>query len=191
MFNVGNITVEENVATAQFACDLLQCKGACCTLKGGRGAPLHASEVDELRTALPYVRQYLSTQHLDVIARAGFYEVARGDHFTMCVDDAACVFVCYEDGIAKCSLEKAFNAGATSWRKPVSCHLFPIRISHFRGEHVRYESIRECAPAVERGAKEAIPMHEFLEAPLVRKFGPAWYDEFADACKDPATRQPL
>jgi hypothetical protein len=188
MFNIGKIGVQESVATARFACDLGKCKGACCTLPGGMGAPLDQSEVEEIRNALPHAKQYLSPRHLEEIERRGFHEVARGEYYTTCVDDKACVFVFYEEGIAKCSLEKAFNAGATTWRKPISCHLFPIRVSRFNGEHLRYEVIRECAPAVERGEEEHIPLHEFLREPLVRKYGQAWYDEFQESCKDPERR---
>src|SRR5271169_3267359 len=127
MFIVQETIVEDIIARKRFACDLLQCKGGCCTLPGGRGAPLDDDEISEIRQAFPFARKYLSAAHLDAIATHGMIEGVPGSHATVCVNGKACVFVYYEDSIAKCSLEKAYLAGETTWRKPISCHLFPLR----------------------------------------------------------------
>ena len=181
MVNLGKAMIEDAVMTERFACDLGRCKGACCTLPGGRGAPLDDSEVAELESAFPIVRKYLSDRNLAVIASQGMVEGSPGNYVTSCVDDKDCVFVLYEDGIARCSLEKAYLAGEISWRKPVSCHLFPIRVSP-GGSWVRYEQISECDPGVVRGRAEDVPLYDFLREPLTRKFGVAWYDEFRKEC---------
>ncbi len=183
MFVIGEVSIDEQVAHERFACDVLKCKGACCTLPGGRGAPLEECEIQELEKALPAVRKYLSDSHLIAIARNGFAEGTEGNRATTCVDNRACVFVYYEDGIARCSLERAFLNGETTWRKPISCHLFPIRIDRNRLVQLRYENITECASALQRGSIENIPLSEFLEEPLKRKFGTVWYSEFRAECK--------
>jgi hypothetical protein len=169
--------IEEDVLTARFACDLGRCKGACCTLPGGRGAPLDDPEVAELRRAFPAVRKHLTERSLAVIAEHGMVEGIPGSYHTTCIDDKDCVFVVYEGGIARCAVEKAFMAGEIRWRKPLSCHLFPLRIDR-DGSRVRYERIGECLPAMDRGDEEGIALVDFLREPLERKFGAAWYAEF-------------
>ena len=183
MFVIGEAIIEEEIAHERFACDLVQCKGACCTLPGGRGAPLEDAELKELETAFPIVQKYLSEKNLQRIARAGFFEGMPGNYATTCVDDRDCVFVYFEDGIARCSLEKAFVNGETEWRKPLSCHLFPIRVSKNSTQLLRYEKISECADAVTKGDADDVPIYEFLKDPLVRKFGEEWYHQFRSACK--------
>ncbi len=179
MFIIGEATIEEPVAYERFSCDLEKCKGACCTLSGGRGAPLEDHEVLELKKAFPFAKKYLSEQHLRAIEVNGMSEGYPGNYATSCIDDKDCVFVYYEHGIARCSVEKAYLNGETAWRKPLSCHLFPVRISNGT---VRYEKISECVPAVRRGKEENVPMYDFLKEPLVRRFGQQWYDTFRAEC---------
>jgi hypothetical protein len=175
--------VDEDVLTARFACDLGRCKGACCTLPGGRGAPLDDAEVGELRRAFGAARKYLSARSLQSIEAQGFVEGFPGHYHTTCIDDKDCVFVVMEEGIARCALEKAHLAGETAWRKPISCHLYPLRISP-DGAQVRYERIAECIPGAERGAAEDIALVDFLREPLERRFGRSWYAAFRAACPD-------
>ena len=178
MFIIGEALIEEPVAHARFACDLQHCKGACCTMPGARGAPLEDSEVAEIERAYPAVRKYLPEKNLLAIARHGAVEGVPGNYATTCVDDRDCVFVYHEQGIAKCSLEKAFLNGETEWRKPISCHLFPIRISSEGIDRLRYEKISECVAGRANGEKNEIPLAVYLREPLVRKFGREWYDRF-------------
>ncbi|MBI5215828.1 MAG: DUF3109 family protein [Ignavibacteriae bacterium] len=184
MFIIGEVRVETQVGKVEFACDLKRCKGACCTMPGGRGAPLLESEIPEIERAFPVVRKYLPVSHLQVIQEQGMYEGFPGYRATMCVDEGACVFVYYDDDIARCSLERAFLNGETVWKKPISCHLFPVRVSVTPRTTIRYEEIESCKPALERGKKEEIPLFEFLKEPLVRSFGEAWYQEFHKTCKE-------
>ncbi len=178
MFIIGEAVIEEEVAHARFACDLQHCKGACCTLPGGRGAPLDDSELSEIHRAYPAARKFLSQKSLQVIEQYGAFEGGPGRYATTCVDDRDCVFVYYEQGVARCSLEKAYLDGETTWRKPLSCHLFPIRISPGNVETVRYEKISECAAGRTNGQKNDIPLFEYLKEPLIRKFGEEWYVRF-------------
>jgi hypothetical protein len=183
MFTIGEAIIEDNIARERFACDLHKCKGACCTLPGYRGAPLEDAELEELERIFPIVRKYLSERHLQWAEQFGVFEGHPGSFATTCVDEKDCVFVFYEDGIAKCSIEKAYNNLEIRWRKPMSCHLFPIRISSFNGERLRYEKISECKPAVARGRTENIPLYEFLKNPLIRRFGEDWYNKFRLECQ--------
>jgi hypothetical protein len=183
MFIIGEAVIEDDVAHERFACDLSKCKGACCTLPGGRGAPLEDHEVAELQQAFPFAAPYLPADHLRAIAKHGMFEGVPGSYATVCVDDRACVFVFYEDGVAKCSLEQAHLDGSTRWRKPISCHLFPLRISKTVGGLVRYERITECRPAVDRGRSAGVPLHRFAEEALVRKYGAEWFVRFRSECE--------
>jgi len=183
MFIIGEAVIEESVARARFACDLQHCKGACCTLPGGRGAPLDDEEVIELEKAFPVVKKYLSEKSLQVIKQYGIFEGVPGSFATSCVDDRDCVFVLYDGDVARCSLEKAFLAGEITWRKPLSCHLFPIRIAPGNGERVRYEKITECAAGRANGEKNDIRLYDYLKEPLTRKFGLEWYGRFVAECR--------
>ncbi len=183
MFVIGEIVVEDTVARTQFHCDLARCKGACCTVEGGRGAPLLDHETVELEAVLPYVRKYLSAQHLDVIGKQGIVEGPPGDRVTTCVDEKACVFVMVENGIAKCAIEHAWQRGEVGWRKPLSCHLFPIRIRRFGGDILYYEEFSGCAPALVKGEKEGVNLFSFLREALVRAYGAGWYEQFRNVCR--------
>jgi hypothetical protein len=172
---IDNVAVEGRLMEREFACDLLKCKGACCCLPGGRGAPLLDEEMDEITESLPAVLPILSDEKRESIERNGFYEGDKGDYATTCIDDADCIFVFRENGIAKCSIEKAFNEGKTNFRKPISCHLYPIRVNRFGGDALRYHKIPECKPAILKGEKEDVGVLEFLKPALVRLYGEEWY----------------
>ena len=183
MFLVGEARVDEQIASERFACDVERCKGACCTLSGGRGAPLDDDELIELERAFPVIKKHLSQRHLQIIQQYGLYEGTPGNMTTTCVENKACVFVFYDEGIARCSLERAFLNGERSWRKPMSCHLFPVRISRIFSETLRYEMIRECSPARVCGQEKQIPLYDFLEDALVRRFGKEWFERFRKECR--------
>ena len=183
MFLIQETVVDGSIATTKFACDLGRCKGACCTLQGGMGAPLLDREIDEIRNAFPAVKKYLSQEHLHTINEQGLFEGQPGEFSTTCVNHRACVFVTFEDGIARCSFEKAYLNGEIRWRKPISCHHFPIRIDGAERKRLRYEFLAECAPALERGEREGIYLSDFLQDSLTREFGAEWYQEFSDASR--------
>jgi len=182
MFIIGEAFVEDRLGDQKFACDPQACRGACCTLEGGRGAPLEDGEIEEIRRSFPAVERFLPEESLRAIRRSGLVEGVPGDYATPCVNSRECVYVFFDRGVARCSFERAFIAGETRWRKPISCHLFPIRARRFGQEFLHYEQIEECAAGRRRGTAEDIPLSEFLKEPLIRKFGAAWYRTFAAEC---------
>jgi hypothetical protein len=182
MLIVGTAVVETEIAEARFCCDLAVCKGGCCTIAGGRGAPVADAEVAEIEKAFPVVRPLLSDAALQVIARTGTVEGRPGDYVTPCVDDRECAYVYFDGGVAKCSFERAHLEGKIAFRKPISCHLFPIRVRSHGSDLLRYEQIEECEAARQRGEREDVPLPDFMRTALVRRFGEAWYDAFRSAC---------
>ena len=183
MFIIGEAVIDDAVAEARFRCDLEACKGACCTLNGGRGAPLEDDEVLEIQKAYPIVKQFLDERNTKAIETAGMIEGSPGNFATVCIDDRDCVFVFRENGIAGCAIEKAYVSGMIDWRKPLSCHLFPVRVRHFGKDFVRYEVIDECVGGRQKGEELQEELHTFLREPLVRKYGEAWYEKFLDYCQ--------
>jgi hypothetical protein len=179
MMIIDEVLVEEPVVRSHFLCDLQQCKGACCTLAGAKGAPLEDEEIFEIENVLPYAKRFLSPRSIEVIERNGWYEGVKGYYTTQCIEHHECVFVFYEDGIARCSIEKAYDEGLTKWRKPISCHLFPLRLTHEVRPRLYYEEIPECSPAVKQGNVQRVPVSTFVKEALVRKFGERWYEQFS------------
>ena len=173
LIQVDELLVDRSVFTTTFACDLSACHGACCTMPGGRGAPLEDPEVPLVEGAVAAAGRWLSRAKREIIATQGAVEGSPGDMTTRCVEDQDCVFVYYEgEGVAKCAIERAWNEGETTFRKPLSCHLFPIRVDQlFAGDRLRYEEIEECEGGRARGAAEQIDLIDFLEEPLTRAFG--------------------
>lgn len=181
MMMIGEAVVDDEILHERFSCELEKCRGACCTLPGCRGAPLEDDEIGHLEEVFPMVEKYLPEAHLGIIRLHGLAEGSPGNYATTTVGERECVFVYYEDGIARCSIEKAYLAGETDWRKPISCHLFPIRVSNVGQEKLHYEKIKECQPGRDRGALEDTPVYAFLKESLERKFGSGWYEQLAEA----------
>lgn len=185
MFAVENVLVSDELLDAPFACNLNACKGGCC-VQGDSGAPLEPEERKELENVLPQVQKYLRKEAIDIIKNNGVWEEIEPQRYaTTCVDNAECVFVTYEGSIAKCAIEKAFFEGRVSFRKPVSCHLYPVRAERYGDvEALNYEKIPLCKPGIKNGAKNNIQLQNFLRDPLVRKYGEAWYEQFRLACEE-------
>jgi hypothetical protein len=183
MFAVDDVLISDSVLDAPFACHLGRCKGACC-VHGEQGAPLEPEERAELEEALPVVWDSLRPEARAAIAARGpWVEEAPGEYSTACVEDAECVFVVYEKGVAQCALQRAHREGRLAFEKPISCHLYPIRVEHWAGTTVlNYEQIDLCRPAIRHGRRLALLLHDFLELPLTRRFGPDWYARFRAAC---------
>lgn len=184
MFLIQNILIDERIIKDQFVCDTNKCKGACCTLKGGGGAPLLKEEIVKIESVLSESLQYLDDKSKKVLEEQGF--VFQNDDRSLeirCVDETDCVFVFYENSIAKCALEKAFYEKNTEFKKPISCHLFPLRVRNFGGDFLSYEPFEECLPASENGKHLRISVWKFLEEPLTRLYGAEWYKKLSDyAC---------
>ena len=181
MFAVENILVSDDLLDAPFACNLGACQGACC-VQGDSGAPLEREELAALEAVLPRVRKYLRPEALRLIEAEGAWEeVEPGCFATRCVGDAECVFVMYEGPVAKCAIQKAYNEGRVAFPKPISCHLYPLRIQQ-AGEYeiVNYEQISLCDAARRAGGRQGIQLSDYLREPLVRKYGAAWYEQFVE-----------
>ena len=182
MIEIRQTIIDDIIPQIKFACEVSVCKGACCTLAGGTGAPLLDDEIEQIEGAFPIIKSSLPNEHLESITQFGLYEGKPGSYTTMCFNNYACVFVLYEDGIARCAFEKAFGEGKIKWKKPISCHLFPIRVSRSMPERLRYERIAECNFALDRGEKEKIYLINFLKEPLIRAFGLEWYEDYLLRC---------
>ncbi len=175
--NIDGISVSEKLHEVKFTCDLDKCKGACCTMESEYGAPIHESEIKIIEDLLPILWDYLPVKSREEIEKNGFWEIKEELHMIKSVNNRDCVFVYYENAIAKCSIEKAYYNGKTEFIKPISCHLFPIRISDFGGPILRYEEYDECRDALIKGLKTNLSIAQFCEVPLERTFGKEWKDK--------------
>lgn len=179
MILVGNVLVSETILERKFACQLNSCKGACC-IQGDAGAPLEQDEVEIINTELPNIIPFMSAENIAILQKEGFSVLdEEGELGTVCGPTGACVFVNMESGIAVCSIEKAYAAGKTWFKKPLSCHLYPIRAKKY-GEYIalNYHHWDICSEACKAGAEGNVAVHRFLREALTRKLGPSWYKEF-------------
>lgn len=173
----AHFEVDLALGRVQFACDLEVCHGACCTMPADAGAPILESEIAELERVLPTVRKYLQPEALEILERVGVYERQSDGTLTIpAIRGRDCIFVMYDEGeeIAYCAIERAYRLGEiTGFPKPISCHLFPIRIYPTRDGkfEIVYEEIPECKGGRARGKRERIPLLDFVASPLVRALG--------------------
>lgn len=185
MIQIGDTVISTDILTEKFVCNLDACKGECC-IEGDAGAPVETEEVAELEKVLPEVWDDLSAEAKAVIEKQGVvYTDQDGDLVTSIVNNKDCVFTCYdENGYCYCAIEKAFRAGKTEFYKPISCHLYPIRVGNY-GVYtaLNYHRWDVCKAAVILGKKENVPVYKFLKEPLIRKFGKEWYEMLCD-CAD-------
>lgn len=191
MFQVQNTIISSDVATVRFACDLNACKGACCVI-GEAGAPVERHEMPVISRAFAKLKSGMRKEAVEVVWDEGLVkEHANGLIELNCTHGEACVFVNYtETGIAICEIQKAYMNGDFAWEKPISCHLFPIRIQRIgQYDYLNYQYIPSlCESACKKGEKEGIYLADFLKKPLIRKYGEEWYDEFRAACREVAER---
>ena len=185
MFVVDDILVSDEIALEPFCCNLGRCRGACC-VQGDSGAPLDESELAQLDDVIPVTRKYMSAEALHLVDADGCWE-DRGDgkYATRCLDTGECVFVTYDGDVARCAIQKAHEKGKASFPKPISCHLFPIRVENYGTyEVINYEWAAICDPARIAGRQSNTLMTTFLREPLVRKYGFEWFEKFQDACAE-------
>ncbi|MCX7797216.1 MAG: DUF3109 family protein [Melioribacter sp.] len=169
---IEDVMVNSEVWETNFECDLAKCKGACCTMESKFGAPLKEEEIDIINKFLPIIKEYLPKEHINEIEKKGFWFEAHGEFMTRSLNNKACVFVSYDGDIAKCGIEKAYRDGKIDFIKPISCHLFPIRVSNFGGYVLRFEKYSECLPALQNGNKKIL---DFCRSALERAFGKDWF----------------
>ncbi len=187
MFAVGQALVSSDIPRARFSCHLAACKGACCVV-GSAGAPVAAQEIPVLNQAWAALRAELPQAAHHAVADRGLTRPSPdGDFELATVGGAECVFVAHTaDGTAICAIQRAWLEGRFHWPKPISCHLFPIRISTIGGtDFLNFEYVPEiCEPAVVHGRTTDRWLSDELAEPLIRRFGQAWYQEFRTACED-------
>ena len=189
ILQIGDVLISSDILTEQFCCDLDACHGACC-IEGDAGAPVTLDEVAAIEEAVETVWPELSAQAQAVIDRQGVaYTDEEGDLVTSIVNGRDCVFTCYEKGCCFCALEKAYREGCSSFCKPISCALYPIREKTCSDGTVglNYHRWHVCREAVKRGQQLQLPLYRFLREPLVRRFGQEWYDELCDVASQLVT----
>ena len=178
ILEVGETLISTEVFTQQFVCHLDVCKGACC-VEGDRGAPLENEEIEIIENNLSEIKQNMTAEGLALLNQIGFHEGSEiNDASTTCLPTGECVFAYRENGILGCAIEKTYKEGKISYYKPISCHLYPIRLNKI-GEHIgiNYHSWDICKSACANGAALKVSVFEFLKEPLIRKFGVKWYNE--------------
>ena len=186
MLQIQDTIISLDIIEECFICDLSYCKGICC-VEGESGAPVEEDEVARLEEVLPLVWDDLSPLAQDMINAQGVVYVDEdGEFVTSIVNGEDCVFTCYDDnGYCKCAIEKAYREGKTDFYKPISCHLYPIRVAQYKEfRAVNYHRWSVCQAAKELGKKKGVRVYEFLKEPLIRKFGEDWYKQLSTAAEE-------
>ena len=180
MIVIDKILISDEIIEEQFVCDLNKCKGGCCE-DGDSGAPLATEELEEVKKAFEIVKPFLTMAGLKELERTGLYRYDREFGWvTPTVNGEICAYGFRDKkGIIKCAFEEAYNQKLISWKKPISCHLYPIRTKQSKYndyQMMNYEP-REtlCSPACELGKQLKVPVYQFLKESITRKFGPAFY----------------
>lgn len=183
MIEIDDKIVSADLLREHFCCDLARCKGICC-VEGNAGAPLEADEVETLEREYPAFRPCMTAAGIEAVGRQGFMVLdEEGDRTTPLVDDAACAYAYTENGITLCAIEKAWREGRTPFRKPISCHLYPIRLMHFSNGSIglNYHRWSVCEGARICGRREGIPVYRSLREAIVRRFGETFYHQLEEA----------
>lgn len=191
MFQLGNTLVSEELMEAHFACDLSQCKGACC-VEGEAGAPLDEAEVDRLAKDYEAIAPFLDPAGRDAIAAQGTSIVAKDKSLeTPLVEGEACAYATFDDeGLAHCGIEQAHQAGAVDWKKPISCHLYPVRVKDYSVfTAVNYHRWQICSSGCANGTQKQVPLYRFVADALRQKFGSDWYVELERVAREQNKKQ--
>lgn len=177
MIEIDDKIVSLDLLRECFLCDLPRCKGLCC-VEGNAGAPLEAEEVGLLKAEYEHYKPYLTGEGIAAIEQQGFMVPdEEGDLTTPLVNNAQCAYAYTENGITLCAVERAYREGRCGFRKPISCHLYPIRVVRFSNGTLglNYHRWEVCRPAVACGRKAGIPVYKALREPIIRRFGEEFY----------------
>ncbi len=189
MIAIDNVLVTDQLVEDNFVCDLVKCKGGCC-VDGDAGAPLENEERQNIDAVYEAVKPYLTAESIAEIERQGKYVYDQEFGWTTpAINGGVCVYGITDNyGIVKCGIEQAYNDGKVAWKKPISCHLFPIRIQQSKDgktDYVNYEPRESlCKPACKLGNKLKVPVYQFLKEPLIRKYGTDFYEALDAVAKD-------
>lgn len=186
LVEIRDKVVSTQIFEKKFVCDLAACKGACC-IEGDAGAPLTVEEVSILEDDLEAIKPYMREEGLKAIEEQGvFYMDQDNEPVTTLVNGAECAFVFFdEQGITKCSIEQANREGKTDFKKPISCHLYPIRVKEFDDfTALNFDKWDICSPACACGDELNVPVYKFLREPIIRAFGMPFFDELEIVYKE-------
>lgn len=187
MIRVQDVILSEDIATAKFACNISRCKGACCVV-GDAGAPVSKQEIPKLRKAFRELKNQLDPEAVEVAKKKGVVQGSSKNGFEIsCKESGECIFVQKnENGAATCTIQNACYSGNFGWEKPVSCHLYPIRLKQIGDfEYANFKYIPElCSAGCQRGEDEGIYLADFLKDSLIRRYGKEWYMEFLKVCEE-------
>jgi len=178
MIEIEKCLVSKDVIDKKFVCDINKCKGMCC-VEGDSGAPLNDDEIDILYNIYDKVKPYLRLEGIEAIEKQGKYVVDwDNEYVTPLINEKECAYAIFENNIAICAIEKAFLYGKINFRKPISCNLYPIRITKLKEyDAINYHAWDICKPAVSLGEKNNIPVYKFLKEPLIKQYGEKFYSE--------------
>lgn len=179
MFQLGKTIVSEDIIENDFVCNLSACKGACC-IDGDAGAPLEKEEIQILKDIYPKVKPFLRQEGIKAIEDQGvFITTEKGEFETPLINGADCAYVIFDEkNTALCAIEEAYNQGEVTWKKPVSCHLYPVRVKDYSEfSAVNYHQWHICDDACTLGKELQVPIYKFVKEALIRKFGEDWYNE--------------
>jgi len=185
MLEIGKTLISLDVLQKKFCCNLSECMGACC-VHGDSGAPLRDEETVILENIYPIISNFMRDEGRKAVSEQGLFIVDDDNEtVTPLINKGECAFVVFENNIALCAIELSYKAGLTEWLKPVSCHLYPIRIKHYKKyDAVNYDSWDICKPALEKGKSLSLPVYVFAREALVRLYGTDWYDQLDYAAKN-------
>ena len=185
MFQLENAIVSSDIFTKDFVCNLKSCRGICC-VKGHAGAPLEREELQTMKEVYPKVKPLLRKEGIASIEQQGLYTTNKENGYeTTLVQGKECAYVIFDkNNTALCAIEQAYNAGIISWQKPISCHLYPIRLQEYTNFiAVNYQHWEICDKACVLGKELQIPVYKFVKQALVRKFGKKWYEQLENIAK--------
>ena len=186
MIEIDKKLISLDVFEKKFVCDLTACKGACC-IEGDAGAPLELEEIDILEENLEKIKPYMRNEGIDAVESQGvFYMDDDNMPVTTLVNDKECAFVRFDkNGTALCAIEDAYNDDVLNFKKPISCHLYPIRVAKIREyQAVNYSEWNICKPACECGSKLNVPVYKFLKEPIIRKWGEEFFTQLEITSKE-------
>lgn len=189
MIVIDDTIISDIIIEKYFCCDIPKCCGACC-VEGDAGAPLESKEVDILIENFHIIKNHMTPESIKLVENSGVYQKdPNGNYNTPLLKNRDCVYLYYDDGIAKCCIEKAFNEKEIKFQKPVSCHLYPIRITEYSDfSAINYHQWFICDDAVAKGKSNKILIYQFLKEPLIRKFGKKWYKKLEEEVKKRSPR---
>lgn len=191
MIIVDNAVLSDDLKDNFFVCNLDKCKGACC-VEGDLGAPLNEDELPLIKEALEEVKPYLSEEGLKAIEEQGPYVLdEEGDFSTATINNKECAFAFYDERkVLKCGIEQAYLDGKISYKKPISCHLYPIRITKYdHYDALNYDRWDICSPACDLGDQLKVPVYKFLKEPLIRKYSEDWYKQLEETIENSEDNQ--